>query len=255
MRFIVICFATFFFACHAQQNSNETCQAIASDFQASSAGIASIIQAGTVKLCQPVEFTAETAPEDFRYVERILFYFNQNYNTNVTATIVQKNSSNDCFDALKNGSVDVVGPNFSFGVFVGDIPRSDLFAVSCPNFVNLVGIAVSDNVTTVDWANFLATYGLNANKTNNNTATQPVKIGTSGFGDYLTALGLFPDQDVIMVSDAEFLDIFDMGQVDVLWDVGTDDFGPNGLGLTRNARFILTDVPVTVGAFFKYNNC
>jgi hypothetical protein len=214
---------------------------------ASSQQIATIIQRGTIRLCQPSVLNATTDPEDFEYTERILFYFNKHYNSSVTVDFVLVNSSNDCFAALNQSEVDGVGPNFSFGVFIGNVRRTEVFAPACIHFVSIFSMAVSSNFSVKDFNEFRQLYVL----PNNLTASQKPKIGAAGFGDYLTAVAVFPGLDVIFLADADFDSAFDRGEVDVLWDATPSDLAI----VNRPAELILTDVPAPQTTFFRYDSC
>jgi len=215
---------------------------------ASSQQIAAIIQRGTIRLCQvSVTLNATTDPEDFAYTERILFYFNKHYNSSVTADFVVLNSSNDCFDALNRSEVDAVGPNFSYGVFIGNVRRTEVFAPACIHFVSISAMGISSNFSVKDFNEFRQLYILATNL----TASQKPTIGAAGFGSYSTAVAVFPGLNVIFLADEAFTSSFDNGQVDVLWDVDASDISD----LHRPAELILSDVPAPQTTFFRYDAC
>jgi len=218
---------------------------------ASSPQIARIIQSGVLRLAQPSPLNATNDPGDYNYLQRILFYFNQHYNSNITADFILFNTSEDCFSALKAGEVDVVGPNFSTGVFIDDVPRTELFQVACISFIDLVSIAVSPNLSVSTWSEFQTILLSSRNSTNSS-----IKIATLEEGDYLTAKGIFAGFEVIFFNSfSAYINSYDSGEVNVLWDVGTDDFGPTGLNLTSPAVFILSDVPAATSSYFNYDKC
>jgi hypothetical protein len=222
----------------------------------SSPVVARIIQEGVLKAAQPIPLN-ESAPEEATYAERIVFYFNQHYKSSVTFEFVLFNSSNECFAALSRNEVDVVGPNFSTGVFIDNVPRTELFAVSCMEFIGAVSMAVSENVTAGNWTEFRDLYISNSTNAST-TATPKPKVAATGFGSYLTAVGSLPGFDILFFQDpTDYSNAFNNGTVDVLWDAGTSDFGPgpNGLGLTRSAKLIVTDIVSPTGTFFNYDQC
>jgi hypothetical protein len=215
---------------------------------ASSQQIAAIIQRGTIRLCQPGStINATTDPEDFAYTERILFYFNKHYNSSVTADFVVVNTSNDCFDALNRSEVDAVGPVFSIGVFIGNVRRTEVFAPACIHFVSIYVLGLSSNFSVKDFNEFRQLYILSTNL----TASQKPRIATSGFGDYLTALAVFPGLNVTFFADEDIGAAFNNGQVDVLWNVFAVDLST----IHRPVEIILSDVPQPETTFFRYDTC
>jgi hypothetical protein len=214
---------------------------------ASSSEIASIIQRGTIRLCQSTNLTVTNDPEDFDYTERVLFYFNQHYNSTVTVDFVVLNTSNECFAALNRSEVDAVGPTFSVGVFIDNTRRTELFAPACIHFVSISALAVSSNFSVKDFNEFRQLYILPKNL----TATQKPRIGAAGFGSYLTALAVFPGLNVTFFSDEDLISSYDNGEIDVIWDVISQDLE----AIRRPAEFVLSDVPAPQTTFFRYDAC
>jgi ABC-type amino acid transport substrate-binding protein len=220
---------------------------------ASSPEIARIIQSGKLRLAQPENFNGTTEPEEFPYTQRILFYFNHHYGSNVTVEFVEFDSSGEALEAVLNGDVDAAGPSFVPSVFLNNVSRTDLFQASCPDSAYIIGVALSADLHAKDWTEFRNFYITNTTITD---AEKP-KVATYGFGDYLIAVGLLPGFNVtVYPSQEEYIAAFNNGDADVLWDTTTSDFSAEtGLGLTRPAQFALSDVVGTTASLFQYDKC